>query len=443
MTEALKGGVSYNDYKYIWRTEGNNICQICRSMEGSEYESEEDIPNRPHPNCKCYVDIVKNNEHNEQNKDNENDDKEDEIINIIDELIGDMKSLQDEVSSFDTYIQIEKQDYQISISASSFIHNYSSEINKLNDYLEYNISELESLKSKPKKEALTEISRYQNYLDICQTHLQNLIECFRKEIERIKNKEELENDFQKNYKKHSELKDLNYYTYYKDKKDLLHGYELVREVRGKESGFDGYVFKKGKEAVVVYQGSNNPKDYQQDAFDIHSGQNPQLKDAQKLYEETKRNPDYDSIIISGYSLGGNTGNQIGTINNEYTVIFNPYYGIDGQLQNEANNSGKIIETHPEKVVIYRTEGDEFGNANKEGHVADTIYKLPHKDYTLPSKINPFKNHMLQNIKNPSKETILPEVIENRNQQIIIFPTLEKQLENIYKQNNNKYYYHLF
>ena len=54
----LKGGVSYN--RYVWRSEhGENTCEYCSSLDGKEYESYDQIPDQPHPNCKCYVEVKK------------------------------------------------------------------------------------------------------------------------------------------------------------------------------------------------------------------------------------------------------------------------------------------------------------------------------------------------------------------------------------------------
>lgn len=53
---VLEGGIS--NIKYIWRTEPN-ACEKCQELDGTEYNSKEDIPQKPHPNCKCYIEEVK------------------------------------------------------------------------------------------------------------------------------------------------------------------------------------------------------------------------------------------------------------------------------------------------------------------------------------------------------------------------------------------------
>lgn len=52
---VLEGGIS--NIKYIWCTEPN-ACEKCQELDGTEYNSKEDIPEKPHPNCKCYIEEV-------------------------------------------------------------------------------------------------------------------------------------------------------------------------------------------------------------------------------------------------------------------------------------------------------------------------------------------------------------------------------------------------
>ncbi len=53
----LKGGISYN--KYIWHSENSeNTCDVCKSLDGEEFDFYEEVPEKPHPNCRCTVEIV-------------------------------------------------------------------------------------------------------------------------------------------------------------------------------------------------------------------------------------------------------------------------------------------------------------------------------------------------------------------------------------------------
>lgn len=49
---TLKGGISNN--VYVWHA-SDNACEKCQSLNGKEFDNIDDIPDRPHPNCKCYI----------------------------------------------------------------------------------------------------------------------------------------------------------------------------------------------------------------------------------------------------------------------------------------------------------------------------------------------------------------------------------------------------
>lgn len=53
--QVLEGGIG--NYKYIWHS-NDCACAKCQALEGSEYDNEKDIPSKPHPNCKCYIEII-------------------------------------------------------------------------------------------------------------------------------------------------------------------------------------------------------------------------------------------------------------------------------------------------------------------------------------------------------------------------------------------------
>ena len=56
---TLKGHVSYAvKRKYKWIAEfGENTCEKCAALNGKEFE-EDEVPQRPHPNCRCKVEEI-------------------------------------------------------------------------------------------------------------------------------------------------------------------------------------------------------------------------------------------------------------------------------------------------------------------------------------------------------------------------------------------------
>ena len=74
-TILLKGGISYN--KYIWHSENSeNTCDVCKSLDGKEFDFYEEVPEKPHPNCRCTVEIVEDTSSNDvpETMTEENDD---------------------------------------------------------------------------------------------------------------------------------------------------------------------------------------------------------------------------------------------------------------------------------------------------------------------------------------------------------------------------------
>ena len=54
---VLKGGISYN--KYVWHSENSeHTCDECRELDGQVFDFYDEVPERPHPNCRCTVEVV-------------------------------------------------------------------------------------------------------------------------------------------------------------------------------------------------------------------------------------------------------------------------------------------------------------------------------------------------------------------------------------------------
>lgn len=55
--KVFKTGISY--YKYVWHSENSeHTCAKCRELDGQVFDFYDEVPERPHPNCKCRVEIV-------------------------------------------------------------------------------------------------------------------------------------------------------------------------------------------------------------------------------------------------------------------------------------------------------------------------------------------------------------------------------------------------
>ena len=95
---VLKTGISNN--KYIWHSEnGKKTCEVCASLDGKEFDFYDEVPERPHPNCRCYVEIVDNKE-------------KCDVIDEIEAGIYEMELELQEMNSVVTDIEIDIQDLE-------------------------------------------------------------------------------------------------------------------------------------------------------------------------------------------------------------------------------------------------------------------------------------------------------------------------------------------
>ena len=105
--EPLKGYIS--NAKYIWHSSGNS-CEACQELDGTEYDSIEDIPEKPHANCNCYIEDVYNEGPDETDEEQcDYVERLDSLILELEEIIGDAESLEDE-------IQIDAEDVEKMVS---------------------------------------------------------------------------------------------------------------------------------------------------------------------------------------------------------------------------------------------------------------------------------------------------------------------------------------
>lgn len=123
---VLKGGIS--NTKYVWVAE-DGACDDCQAMDGTEYDNPDDAPIPLHPNCKCRIEEIADDEPND-------DDEPCDCYEIVsgwlddcEELCGEYKSALDDANSSMEELQ----------SILESIQNYTNaeieEIQKLQDEL--------------------------------------------------------------------------------------------------------------------------------------------------------------------------------------------------------------------------------------------------------------------------------------------------------------------
>lgn len=53
----LNKKINKDNVQYEWKSE-SGACEVCQGMDGTIYDSANDIPERPHQNCKCHIEII-------------------------------------------------------------------------------------------------------------------------------------------------------------------------------------------------------------------------------------------------------------------------------------------------------------------------------------------------------------------------------------------------
>ncbi len=92
---VLKGGIS--KYKYIWHTDASDkTCAKCLELDGRIFGFNEEVPQIPHPNCRCSVEIIEENNKNNKNK---KDEEPCDCWEKIEEILEEANALEQEATS--------------------------------------------------------------------------------------------------------------------------------------------------------------------------------------------------------------------------------------------------------------------------------------------------------------------------------------------------------
>lgn len=86
---------------FVWHAENSeNTCEKCKELDGQVFDFEDEVPERPHPNCKCTVEVVENIEENSSQENN----REYEQCNIIDEIESMISEIEVNIKETETFL---------------------------------------------------------------------------------------------------------------------------------------------------------------------------------------------------------------------------------------------------------------------------------------------------------------------------------------------------
>lgn len=101
---VLKGGIS--NIRCIWKSEHDeHTCKECLELDGQELNVFDDVPERPHPNCKCSVEIV---EYIDDNTLTQNNEEPCNLVEYIETFINNLENVINnnklKITGYESYI---------------------------------------------------------------------------------------------------------------------------------------------------------------------------------------------------------------------------------------------------------------------------------------------------------------------------------------------------
>lgn len=119
----LKGRISNTEY--VWHSERDKkTCQKCLELDGTKYDFFEEVPERPHPNCKCYV----------EEREKEEECNCYEILEAFDNFIEQIDTLKTVVEIKISY-WLEQIPYDFSIKAGELGQLILTELTQLDNWI--------------------------------------------------------------------------------------------------------------------------------------------------------------------------------------------------------------------------------------------------------------------------------------------------------------------
>lgn len=127
--EPLEGYIS--NTKYVWCASGNS-CEACQELDGTEYDSLDDVPEKPHPNCNCRVEMI-------------SDEEPCDCVERLDALIAELEEGQSEAESLESELQTETEDLEKMASrAKNIIEELNETLSILEDEYGQHLSDCEN-----------------------------------------------------------------------------------------------------------------------------------------------------------------------------------------------------------------------------------------------------------------------------------------------------------
>ncbi len=119
---VLKGYIS--NTKYIWRSSGDS-CEACQELDGTEYNSIDDIPDKPHQNCNCTIEALEEDDSNSA-------DEPCDCVERLDALIEELEDNYSDIEGIDGEAQTDAENVEKMMSQ---VENMIEEMNETLEFL--------------------------------------------------------------------------------------------------------------------------------------------------------------------------------------------------------------------------------------------------------------------------------------------------------------------
>lgn len=121
---VLKGGIS--NTRYVWVAE-DGACDDCQALDGTEYDNPDDAPIPLHPNCKCRIEEVYDEEPNESDEYEPCD-----CVERLEALIQELEENASDLENLDGEAQADAEDVETMMS---HVENMIEEMDKALEFL--------------------------------------------------------------------------------------------------------------------------------------------------------------------------------------------------------------------------------------------------------------------------------------------------------------------
>ena len=155
---------------------------------------------------------------------------------------------------------------------------------------------------------------------------------------------------------------LSYNSYHLDNPIKLNGWQMVYKEPETNNGFEGQIYQKGNNIVVVYKGTNDKKDIFGSDIPMGFGYSPkQQEDAHNLFlkAQTMYKDKNVNIEVTGHSLGGSMAQIESARTGVQATTFNAY-GTGNILKKEGYTNEEISTMN---IKNYGNPKDPIFNSN--------------------------------------------------------------------------------